>query len=121
MGYENGIRTREQICDYGKLSICGSVSEVSFSDDVYFGMTSCGFFSRLILHLSITFCRLFKGKSAKLWTEVMTKVKPKEEVLAIQKNLLVKQLRAGVPLAETTASFMSRLIVFKLEIFIFCV
>ena len=51
----------------------------------------------------------------------MTKVKPKEEVLAIQKNLLVKQLRAGVPLAETTASFMSRLIVFKLEIFIFCV
>ena len=51
-----------------------------------------------------SFQKLFRGKSGELWTQVMTNVKPKEEVLHVQKNLILKQLREGVPVSKLSVS-----------------
>ncbi|XP_034235536.1 uncharacterized protein LOC117641885 [Thrips palmi] len=44
------------------------------------------------------FQKICKGKVTKLWSDVMKHVRPKDEILHIQKNLLLQRLRSGKPL-----------------------
>lgn len=45
-----------------------------------------------------TFQKICKGKTIKLWQDIMAQTRPKEEILHIQKNLLLQRLRSGLPL-----------------------